>query len=155
MILGEHVLRRLLSGLDPDQYQPAGVDLKLGKMMEPEGSAALLHGDTKVLPRYREVEPDEDGVYELEPGRPYVWELEPEVRIPGDKAALFLPRSTLLRSAVTVHTALGDPGFEGPIQVLAVNHGSEPYRVARGERVVQMILIDVKGAGLYTGDYGR
>ncbi len=154
MILGESVLRRLIPGLDPDQYQPAGVDLRLGKVLEPVGKAALLEGDDKRLPGYREVEP-EDGVYELSPGKAYVWELEPAVKIPKGKAAVFLPRSTLLRSAVSVHTALGDPGFEGKIRVLAVNHGRYPYRVAEGERVVQMVLLDVKGSGVYEGDYGR
>ncbi|WP_168168621.1 deoxyuridine 5'-triphosphate nucleotidohydrolase [Methanopyrus sp. SNP6] len=154
MILGEHVLRELFPDLDENQYQPAGIDLKLDRVFRLEGQSALLEGDDKRLPEYREVE-TESGVFELEPNVPYVLELAPELEVPEDTAALFLPRSTLLRSGVSVHTALGDPGFRGKIRVLAVNHHTAPYRVARGERVVQAVFLRAEDAGRYEGNYGR
>ncbi|AAM02779.1 dCTP deaminase domain-containing protein [Methanopyrus kandleri] len=154
MILGEYVLRDLFPDLDEDQYQPAGIDLKLDRVFRLEGRGALLEGDDKRLPEYREVE-TEGGVFELEPNVPYVLELAPELEIPEDTAVLFLPRSTLLRSGVSVHTALGDPGFRGKIRVLAVNHHAAPYRIAHGERVVQAVFLRAEDAGRYEGDYGR
>lgn len=154
MILGEYVLRYLFPNLDEDQYQPAGVDLKLDKVFRLEGKGALLKGDDKRLPEYHEVEAA-SGVFELEPNVPYMLELAPELEIPREAAALFLPRSTLLRSGVSVHTALGDPGFRGKIRVLAVNHHTEPYRIARGERVVQAVFVGAINASMYDGDYGR
>lgn len=154
MILGEELLRRVFPGLEEDQYQPAGIDLKLRRVFRLRGEAGLLRGDEKRLPEYREVEP-EDGVYRLEPGEPYVLELSPRLEIPEDTVALFFPRSTLIRSGVAVHTAVGDPGFRGRIRVLAVNHHREPYRLARGERVVQAVFVRAEGAGTYSGDYGE
>ncbi|WP_457615331.1 dCTP deaminase [Methanopyrus sp.] len=154
MILGEYVLRDLFPNLEEDQYQPAGIDLKLDRVFRLEGQGALLEGDDKRLPEYREVEAEGD-VFELEPNVPYILELAPELEIPEDTAVLFLPRSTLLRSGVSVHTALGDPGFRGKIRVLTVNHHTVPYRIARGERVVQAVFLRAEGAGRYEGDYGR
>ncbi len=154
MILGEELLRRVFPGLEEDQYQPAGIDLRLRRVFRLRGEAGLLRGDEKRLPEYREVEP-EGGEYRLDPGEPYVLELAPKLEIPEDTVALFFPRSTLIRSGVAVHTAVGDPGFRGHIRVLAVNHHREPYRLARGERVVQAVFIKAKGAGTYSGDYGE
>jgi dUTP pyrophosphatase len=53
------------------------------------------------------------------------------------------PRSGLaLRHGVTVLNAPGtiDADYRGEVQVLLVNHGSEPFDLHRGERVAQLLI---------------
>ena len=69
-------------------------------------------------------------VFQLEPG------FEAQVR----------PRSGLaFRHGVTVLNAPGtiDADYRGEVQVLLVNLGSEPFTIARGMRVAQMVIAPV------------
>ena len=53
------------------------------------------------------------------------------------------PRSGLaLKHGVTVLNAPGtiDADYRGEVQVLLVNHGSEPFRLRRGERIAQLLV---------------
>jgi dUTP pyrophosphatase len=59
------------------------------------------------------------------------------------------PRSGLaLKHGVTVLNAPGtiDADYRGPVCVLLVNHGAEPFVVKRGERIAQMVLAEVARA---------
>jgi len=66
---------------------------------------------------------------------------------------LYLPRSTLLRSFISIHTAVGDPGFYGTLQFLLVNQGDFPFTLKRGERIAQGVVFPVEGSGEYNGSY--
>lgn len=69
-------------------------------------------------------------VFQLEPG------FEAQVR----------PRSGLaLKHGVTVLNAPGtiDADYRGEVQVLLVNLGSEPFTIARGMRIAQMVIAPV------------
>jgi dUTP pyrophosphatase len=66
---------------------------------------------------------------------------------------LYLPRSTLLRSFVSVQTAVGDPGFYGTLTFLIVNHGDFEYKLKKGDRIAQAVIFPVKGSGEYNGFY--
>jgi dUTP pyrophosphatase len=69
-------------------------------------------------------------VFQLEPG------FEAQVR----------PRSGLaLKHGVTVLNAPGtiDADYRGEVQVLLVNLGSEPFTIARGMRIAQMVVAPV------------
>ena len=86
---------------------------------------------------------------------------EPLVLLPGDRAvvpcgfcmalpdgweAQVRPRSGLaVRHGVTVLNAPGtiDADYRGEVQVPLVNHGREVFRVARGDRVAQLVLAPV------------
>jgi dUTP pyrophosphatase len=53
------------------------------------------------------------------------------------------PRSGLaLRSGVTVLNAPGtiDSDYRGPVGVILINFGSEPFTVRRGDRIAQLVL---------------
>ncbi len=53
------------------------------------------------------------------------------------------PRSGLAgRFGVTLLNAPGtiDPGYRGEVRVIMINHGPEPYHVARGDRIAQLVL---------------
>ena len=56
------------------------------------------------------------------------------------------PRSGLaFKQGVTVLNAPGtiDADYRGEVQVLLINHGSEPFPLKRGERVAQLLLAGV------------
>ena len=56
------------------------------------------------------------------------------------------PRSGLARNhGVTVLNAPGtiDADYRGEIQVLLINHGSEPFTVTRGMRIAQLVIAQV------------
>jgi dUTP pyrophosphatase len=61
------------------------------------------------------------------------------------------PRSGLaLRHGVTVLNSPGtvDADYRGEVQVLLVNLGREPFRIARGERIAQLVVAPVGRAEL-------
>ena len=66
---------------------------------------------------------------------------------------LYNPRSTLLRSFVSVETAVGDPGFYGTLTFLIINHGKYPYKIKKGDRIAQGVVFKVIGSGEYNGSY--
>ncbi len=59
------------------------------------------------------------------------------------------PRSGLAaRHGVTVLNSPGtiDSDYRGEVQVILVNHGSEAFRVARGDRIAQLVVCPVARA---------
>jgi len=36
-----------------------------------------------------------------------------------------------------------DPDYRGEVKVLLINHGKEPFRVTRGMRIAQMVVMPV------------
>jgi dUTP pyrophosphatase len=87
---------------------------------------------------------------------------EPLLLLPGDRAlvpagfsialprgleAQVRPRSGLaLRHGVTCLNSPGtiDADYRGPVGVILINHGREPYLVRRGDRIAQMIIARVE-----------
>lgn len=66
--------------------------------------------------------------------------------IPPGYEAQIRPRSGwAARHAVTVANAPGtiDSDYRGEVQVLLINHGREPFRVTRGMRIAQMVVVPV------------
>ncbi len=56
------------------------------------------------------------------------------------------PRSGLaLKHGVTVPNTPGtiDSDYRGELKILLINHGSEPFPIARGDRVAQLVLAPV------------
>lgn len=77
------------------------------------------------------------------------------VAIPDGYEAQVRPRSGLaLRFGVTVLNAPGtiDADFRGEVRVLLVNHGREPYAIARGDRIAQLVLARVERLHLVEDD---
>lgn len=61
------------------------------------------------------------------------------------------PRSGLaVRHGVTVLNAPGtvDSDYRGEIKVPLINHGSEPFSIARGDRIAQLVIAPVTHAEL-------
>ena len=66
--------------------------------------------------------------------------------IPQGYEGQIRPRSGLaLKHGVTVLNAPGtiDSDYRGEVQVILVNHGTEPFLIQRGERIAQFLLAPV------------
>ena len=68
------------------------------------------------------------------------------IAIPLGYAGFVLPRSGLaLHNGISVVNAPGliDSHYRGELKVILINHGSEPFVIARGDRVAQLVLAPV------------
>jgi dUTP pyrophosphatase len=73
------------------------------------------------------------------------------IALPGGTEAQVRPRSGLAREhGVTVLNAPGtvDADYRGEVQVLLINHGTEPFAVSRGMRIAQLVIAQVMRANL-------
>ncbi len=83
----------------------------------------------------------------LEPGERRMVPTGVAVAIPIGYVGLVAPRSGLaLRHGIAAVNAPGviDAGFRGEIHAILVNLGSEPVELARGERIVQLVVVPVE-----------
>jgi len=83
----------------------------------------------------------EDAV--LAPGEPQAVATGLAIELAAGFEAQVRPRSGLaLKHAITLPNSPGtiDPGYRGEIRVILLNLGREPYRIARGERIAQMVI---------------
>lgn len=111
--------------LDDIQVQPNGVDLRIGKILTPEGydqSGYLTDEDNeKWMDYWQEMEPKEvefpDGeireAYILEPNKSYKVVYNEIINIPGNCIGYVYPRSTFMRMGGVVNTAVWDNGYRG------------------------------------------
>ena len=62
------------------------------------------------------------------------------VNLPLDVMTLCQSRSSLLRSGVAIHGAVGDAGYRGHYQALMVVYHQAGFTVARNARVLQLVF---------------
>ena len=82
----------------------------------------------------------------LEPGERAAVPTGIAVAIPEGFAGLVLPRSGHARRhgvGVVNGPGLIDSGYRGEVSVLLINHGTEPVKFARGERIAQLAVVPV------------
>jgi dUTP pyrophosphatase len=120
----------------------------------------LPHGADLPLPEYQSAQAAGlDLLAATPPGRPVV--IAPghsasiptglAIALPPGTEAQVRPRSGLAsRHGITVLNAPGtiDADYRGEIQVILINHGSEPFRVERGTRIAQLVIAPVARARL-------
>lgn len=115
----------------------------------------LPHGTGLPLPAYQTAHaagldllaavPEEAPVL-LAPGQHTMIPTGLSIALPAGHEAQVRPRSGLAaKHGVTVLNAPGtiDADYRGEICVLLINHGSETFRVRRGERIAQMVIAPV------------
>ena len=147
-MLGEKELIKLFPKFK-DLVQPAGIDLALDEMFIQKSEGSLIDNE-KNLP---DIEAMEGPIYTLEPHTAYLATIDRKIKIPTGYAMLYTPRSTLLRSFVSVQTAVGDPNFYGTLMFMVYNHGNFPYKLKKGDRIAQGVVFEVEGSGKYDGSY--
>lgn len=147
-MLGEEELVKLFPDF-ADLVQPSGIDLALDKIYTQESEGSLIDNE-KNLPDIKEME---GPIYTLKPHTAYLASIDRKVKIPKGYTMLYLPRSTLLRSFISVQTAVGDPGFYGTLMFMIYNHGNFDYKIKKGDRIAQAVVFPVEGSGEYNGSY--
>ena len=62
--------------------------------------------------------------------------------------ALGRPRSSLIRSGVSIHTAVWDAGYNGRSQALMVIYHPNGYRIQRDARIMQLVFFQMENAAI-------
>ncbi|MEE4339903.1 dUTP diphosphatase [Erythrobacter sp.] len=111
----------------------------------------LPHGEGLDLPAYAtegaagmDVVSAEDVT--IQPGARHPVATGLALAIPAGYEIQVRPRSGLaIRHGITVPNTPGtiDSDYRGELKVLLINHGSEPFAIARGDRVAQLVLAPV------------
>lgn len=147
-MLGEEELIKLFPDF-ADLVQPSGIDLALDEIFLQKSEGSLIDNE-KNLP---DIEAMEGPIYTLKPHTAYLASIDRKIKIPKGYTMLYKPRSTLLRSFVSVQTAVGDPGFFGTLMFMIYNHGDFEYKIKKGDRIAQGVVFEVIGSGEYDGSY--
>jgi dUTP pyrophosphatase len=88
----------------------------------------------------------EDAVLTIGPGERALVPTGFALAIPAGYEGQVRPRSGLAaRNGVTVLNAPGtiDADYRGEVKVILVNHGAEPFAIARGMRIAQLVIAPV------------
>ena len=123
-----------------DQLQPNGFDVTLREAARLTSPGIMGAGSG-----HRELADVEDlpfghgGWLHLDQG-PYLVTFNEVVHLPLDIMALGRTRSSLLRSGVSIHTAVWDSGYQGRSQALLVVHHPQGYRVQKDAKLMQLIF---------------
>lgn len=145
-------LNNHLQELDPVDFTPNAVDIRLGEVFEFTSDTVTLDGDNKHHRERKKIEPDADGFYTFREGY-YPITLDGWIEVGEHEAGLCIPRSTLIRNGVTIYTAVYDSGYHGRmISAMYVAPGTV-FRCRANERVCQYIVMDAETAYLYHGSY--
>jgi dCTP deaminase len=76
------------------------------------------------------------------------------IELPRDIAGTLRCRSSFGRRGILLGGGFVDPGFRGQLTLCLVNSGTGDIEVKKNERVVQMVLHEVRGGDqLYKGRY--
>jgi dUTP pyrophosphatase len=113
----------------------------------------LSHGRDLPLPRYASAQAAGcdlhaaiDAAMVLAPGARAVVPCGFAMALPEGYEAQVRPRSGLAaKHGITVLNAPGtiDADYRGEVKVPLINHGSEPFRIERGDRIAQLVVAPV------------
>ncbi|HCG90612.1 MAG TPA: deoxyuridine 5'-triphosphate nucleotidohydrolase [Dehalococcoidia bacterium] len=137
------------------QIQPNGFDLTLKSIQSLSGTAQLgKTNESRILPETAELILDNDDYYNILPGS-YIVTINEVVNLPNHIMCLARPRSSLLRSGISVETAVWDAGYTGRSQCLLINTTNTPYRLQKNSRIIQMVFffLDQSVQEGYSGVY--
>lgn len=151
--------------IDPDtQIQVSGCELTVDRIFAFAGAgsgnstgagAIAFENSERVLSECAELAFGDDGWINLPAGSYKIVSRE-IVHIPKDAIAIARPRSSLLRCAVSVETAVWDAGYEGKSECLLIVFNEAGFRLKRGARVVQLLFMGLASEtagydGMYQG----
>jgi dUTP pyrophosphatase len=164
--LPKHEISRLIAADPPliegyrdleTQLQPNGFDLTLREIALPQTPGRItVSNSQRAVSDLAPLVFDGLGNVELMPGA-YIITFNEVVNLPTNVMALMQPRSSLLRSAVSVHGAVWDAGYSGRSRSLLVVHHPRGFRVQRNAGVAQIVFFrlseDTEGySGTYQGE---
>ncbi len=139
------------------QVQPNGIDLTIKEVASFTSAGKLgLTNDSRILADISLLEADAQGAVKLTAGC-YLVTYNEVVNLPNDIMALAMPRSSLLRCGVNIHTAVWDAGYSGRSQSLMVVYNQKGFVIDIGARIVQLVFFRLtnKVSEGYTGIFQR
>ena len=140
LILGDSPL---ISGFDDleEQLQANGFDLTLQEVRQLNSGGYMGKGpNRRLLSSSNILAFDNQGWVQLNPGS-YLITFNEICHLPLDLMALGKPRSSLLRSGVTINTAVWDAGYKGRSQSLLTVLNPNGFGVQQNARLLQLIFI--------------
>ena len=136
------------------QLQPNGFDLTLGQVARLTSAGYMGNGpDQRGLSDTQLLNFDRSGWLHLATGS-YLITFNEVVNLPLDLMALGRPRSSLLRSGVSIHTAVWDAGYQGRSQALLSVYNPDGYQVQKDARLLQLVFFRLEQS-LNQGYQGR
>ena len=139
------------------QLQPNGFDMTLQTIAKFTTQGKLESGDqAATISQIEELHFDTTGCIYLKEGC-YLATINEIVSLPLNIMALARPRSTLLRSGVSIHSAVWDAGYRGRSQTLLTVYNPLGYTIAKDSRIMQMVFFHLSQSTQegYTGRYQR
>ena len=122
------------------QVQPNGIDLTVREIAILSSPGRLgTRNEARIISGTSPLVFDGLNGIDLLPGC-YLVTCNEIVNIPKDIMALAMPRSSLLRCGVSVHTAVWDAGYSGRSQSLMVVYNPLGFRLHRDARIIQLVL---------------
>ena len=137
------------------QLQPNGFDMTVRDVACLTNPGAVARENSgRILSGNEVIQFGSDDWLELKPG-PYIVTFNEVVHLPLDIMAFGRPRSSLLRSGVSIHTAVWDAGYHGRSQALMVIYHPDGYRIQRDARLMQLVFFQMGTAAIqgYEGHF--
>jgi len=151
--IGSDTNSSMLTNVQEEDVQPNAVDLRLGKVFRILENWFIIDEKQKLHRGSKEIQPDEEGYYNLEPGH-YEVIMENEIEVAEGEAGFVITRSTLNRNGVFLTSGLYDSGYQGVMAgVMHVHIG--PMRIQSGTRIGQYLSFTAEALHKYDGDYGK
>lgn len=143
--------------IDKTQFQPAGIDITLREAYAYK-NAGKIDFDNKER-KISDVEPIPfvNGEIILAHGA-YKVIFNEYVHIPQDAAAFCFPRSSLLRSGITLECAVWDPGYEGRSEALLLVFNPHGAILKKNAKIGQLVFLKLLQStshsyqGIYLGE---
>ena len=123
-----------------EQVQPNGLDLTAREVAVLSSTGKLgPENKSRVLSSISPLVFDALGGINLSPGC-YLITYNEVVNLPTNIMALAMPRSSVLRCGVNVHTAVWDAGYSGRSQSLMIVYNPHGFRLLKDARIVQLVF---------------
>ncbi|MGI6109484.1 MAG: dCTP deaminase [Eubacteriaceae bacterium] len=162
MILSDRSIKKYLesgelsiSPLEPDQIQPASVDIRLGRsyLRLDENNFGSMTMTDQI--KYTQIECDELII----PSNSFLLATTMEyIRLPNNLTAFVEGRSSVGRMGLFIQNAgWVDPGFEGEITLELYNANRLPIKLEAGRRICQLVFaaMDTEAENPYCGKYQK
>jgi dUTP pyrophosphatase len=139
------------------QLQPNGIDFTVREVAMTQTMGRITVDNSQRL--VSELAPlvfDGLGYLELMPGA-YIITYNEIVHLPNNIMAISQPRSSLLRSGVTVYGAVWDAGYSGRSRAMMVVFNPRGFRLQKDAAIVQLVFMRLTGdtegySGTYQGE---
>ncbi len=138
------------------QLQPNGVDFTIREVAMPQTMGRItVDNSQRMVSELAPLVFDGMGYLELMPGA-YIITYNEIVHLPNNIMAISQPRSSLLRSGVTVYGAVWDAGYSGRSRAMMVVFNPRGFRLQKDAAIVQLVFMRLTGETEgYSGTYQR